>query len=332
LTAQALAAAIVPALIAWAAIAALRGSRWARRLADHPNARSLHAVPTPRLGGIGVIAGVLPAGLLWAEGGVAAALACALALGALSVLDDAGGLPIEVRLPAHAVAALVVLLAIGAPAAALPGGWAGIALAVLALVWMTNLFNFMDGSDGLAGSMAAIGFATLAAGALAAGNAPLALVCLAIASASLGFLAHNFPPARVFLGDAGAIPLGFLAGALGLHGTLAGAWPAWFAPLAFSPFIVDATLTLLRRLARGERVWIAHRSHAYQRLVLAGWSQRRLALAACALMLAAGGSALAARGASAMLQCGMISVWAATYGLLAIVVELRTRNRAEPAQ
>jgi UDP-N-acetylmuramyl pentapeptide phosphotransferase/UDP-N-acetylglucosamine-1-phosphate transferase len=200
------------------------------------------------------------------------------------------------------------------------------AVAILAVVWMTNLFNFMDGSDGLAGGMAAIGFGTLAAAAWAAGAMPLALVCAAIASASLGFLAHNFPPARIFLGDAGSVPLGFLAGALGLYGALAAAWPLWFPLLVFSPFIVDATLTLLRRASRREPVWRAHRSHAYQRLVLSGWTRRALALRAYILMAAAAASALVARAQGPAVQFGIILGWAMLYLLIFIAIERRARS------
>jgi UDP-N-acetylmuramyl pentapeptide phosphotransferase/UDP-N-acetylglucosamine-1-phosphate transferase len=125
------------------------------------------------------------------------------------------------------------------------------------------------------------------------------------------------------MGDAGSIPLGFLAGGLGLQGWQAGAWPAWFPVLVFSPFVVDASLTLARRLFRGERVWQAHREHAYQRLVLAGWSHRRLAAYAYALMLAAAACALAARRQGFMVQCGTILAWAALYALLAVAIDRR---------
>jgi UDP-N-acetylmuramyl pentapeptide phosphotransferase/UDP-N-acetylglucosamine-1-phosphate transferase len=145
---------------------------------------------------------------------------------------------------------------------------------------------------------------------------PLALACCALASASVGFLIHNFPRARVFMGDAGSIPLGFLAGCFGTYGVIAGVWPVWFPLLVFSPFIVDATFTLAKRALRREAVWRAHRSHLYQRLVLAGWSHRRLALSAYALMAAAALSALAAARSEPMVQCGMIAVWVVAYLLL----------------
>jgi UDP-N-acetylmuramyl pentapeptide phosphotransferase/UDP-N-acetylglucosamine-1-phosphate transferase len=199
------------------------------------------------------------------------------------------------------------------------------------MVWATNLYNFMDGADGLAGAMGLIGFAALGWAAHEAGQHALARTCIALASACAGFLALNLPPARVFLGDCGAIPLGFLAGALGLHGTLSGAWPAWFAPLVFSPFIVDATLTLALRIARGQPFWRAHRDHGYQRLVLAGWSKRRLAAWSGVLMLACAASALAARASGERERCAILFVWLAAYALLAVAVGWRTRRNSKAA-
>ena len=246
---------------------------------DHPNERSLHATPTPRIGGLGIMAGVLVASVWLADAILLPALLAAFALAAMSLLDDMRGLPVRVRFLAHFVAAVACLLALGLT------GWALLA-GTLAVVWMTNLYNFMDGADGLAGGMAAIGFSTLALAAWM-GDAPgLAAFCASIAAAALAFLRFNFPPARVFMGDAGSIPLGLLAATLGILGAMQGVWPWLFPPLVFSPFIVDASVTLVRRALRGEKIWQAHRSHYYQRVVLLGASHRQLALAAYALMLA----------------------------------------------
>jgi len=211
-------------------------------------------------------------------------------------------------------------------------GVTGAIAATLAIVWSTNLYNFMDGADGLAGGMGVIGFGAMAWAAADAGQGGLAMGCAALASACAGFLVHNAPPARVFMGDCGAIPLGFLAGALGLHGTLAGAWPAWFVPLAFSPFVVDATVTLAVRVARREPFWRAHRSHGYQRLVLSGWSKTRLAVVAWGLMAAAAASALLARESGEGERCAILFVWLAAYALLAIAVGRLTRRKAQAAR
>ena len=319
---EALVALFLPAAVTAAAIAIALRTRLAERLADRPNERSLHEAPRPRIGGLAIMLGALPVAAWWGDEAIRTAVACAAALSIVSAADDVRSLPATVRLPAHFVAAVVVVGAVAGGA-----GWsawvdAGV---VLAIAWMTNLFNFMDGADGLAGGMAAIGFGALA---WSAGSAAptLALACMALASASLAFLAFNFPPARVFLGDAGSIPLGFLAGAFGLEGAVAGVWPPWLPVLVFSPFIVDATLTLAGRAARGEPFWRAHRSHAYQRLVLAGWSHRRLALHGYALMLAAAASALWAASGGVMLRCGIIAAWTGAWVLLVLAIERHLRH------
>jgi UDP-N-acetylmuramyl pentapeptide phosphotransferase/UDP-N-acetylglucosamine-1-phosphate transferase len=177
----------------------------------------------------------------------------------------------------------------------------------------------MDGSDGLAGGMAVIGFGTYGLAAWLGGNLELELLAWSIAAAAAGFLIFNFPPAKIFMGDVGSIPLGFLAGALGVAGWLQGLWPLWFPLIVFAPFIVDASVTLLRRALRRERIWQAHREHYYQRLILSGWSHRKTAIWEYALMLACAALALAGREAAAAMQaavgvvaiagCAVCAVW-----------------------
>ena len=285
---------------------------------DHPNERSLHATPTPRIGGLGIMAGVLVAAVWLADASLLPAILGAFALAAVSVLDDVRGLPVRVRFLAHFVAAAGCMVALGLT------GW-GLFAGTLAVVWMTNLYNFMDGSDGLAGGMAAIGFGALALAAWL-GDAPgLAVFCAAIAAAALAFLRFNFPPARVFMGDAGSIPLGFLAAALGIMGAMQGVWPWLFPLLVFSPFIVDASVTLARRALHGEKIWQAHRSHYYQRVVLLGASHRQLALAAYGLMLAMAGLAFALRFFLHHAAWGLI-VAASAYLVICFVIDGRWRR------
>jgi UDP-N-acetylmuramyl pentapeptide phosphotransferase/UDP-N-acetylglucosamine-1-phosphate transferase len=150
----------------------------------------------------------------------------------------------------------------------------------------------MDGSDGLAAGMTVIGFAAYAGAAALADEPELATICLCIAAAAAAFLVFNFHPARIFLGDVGSIPLGFLAGALGIIGWNDEAWPLWFPCAVFAPFIADATLTLVRRLIRGERVWQAHREHYYQRMVRSGLGHRGTAYIAYGIMALCAGAAL----------------------------------------
>jgi UDP-N-acetylmuramyl pentapeptide phosphotransferase/UDP-N-acetylglucosamine-1-phosphate transferase len=179
----------------------------------------------------------------------------------------------------------------------------------------------MDGSDGLAGGMALFGFGTYAVGAWFGGATTLAAACATLAACAGAFLAFNFHPARVFMGDAGSVPYGFLAGAIGLGGWHADIWPLWFPVLAFSPFVVDASVTLARRMLRGEKFWRPHRTHYYQRLVQLGWGHRRTALAEYALMFACGIAALAASTASAAAQTGVLVAAGAAYAGLALAVD-----------
>ena len=320
----------LPAVVAIAVIALLRASPVAARMLDRPGARSLHETPTPRIGGIGVMLGALPVLLALGTPEIRAIALAGAALAAVSLVDDVRALPVAVRLPCHlAAAALAVGVASPAGLTADALAVAVAALAFLAIAWMTNLFNFMDGSDGLAGGMAAIGFAALGIAGIGAGNAAIASACLATSAAAAGFLVFNFPPARVFMGDAGSVPLGFLAGALGWLGIARGLWPAWFPILVFSPFIVDASVTLVRRIAAREPFLQAHRSHYYQRLVLSGWSHRRLAAAAWALMALCAASALVAIGAQPALQAAIILGWAIIY-LVSLVQIDRRHPRGTP--
>jgi len=294
---------------------------------DRPNERSLHSHPVPRAGGFALVPAMLVAWSLapvWPHWSLWLAVS---GLFAISALDDVRGLPVGVRFSAHLAAAALVV-------STLVGTTHGIALAVvltLACAWMINLYNFMDGSDGLAGGMASIGFGSYALGAWLGGDAALATVCACVAAAAAGFLLFNFPPARVFLGDAGSIPLGLLAGALGLAGWNRGLWPIWFPALVFSPFVVDASVTLARRLARGERIWQAHREHYYQRLVRLGWGHRNTALAEYALMIFCGGLALAAIGRTAATQALIGAVAAAAYLVLMLGVDAGWKRRAPQA-
>ena len=257
-----------------------------RRIAlDTPNERSLHAQPVPRTGGIAIAGGVAAACLL-AWPGLPVILAAAALLGAASFADDIVDLPTLARLALHlgaAAAALLFELDVG-------GALLFVVLA-RALAGTTNLYNFMDGADGLAGGMAVFGFGAYALAALVFGALTLAALCASLAAASAAFLVFNWHPARLFMGDVGSVPLGFLAGALGLQGWEIGAWPLWFPLLVFAPFMCDATLTLVKRLLRGEPVWRAHREHYDQRLVRMGFGHRGAASIEYAAM--AGCAALA---------------------------------------
>lgn len=281
---------------------------------DHPNERSLHVHPVPRVGGLGIVAGMSLAMLLFQPVLSALLLALALALAALSWLDDLRGLSVQMRLLSHLLAAGVFLSLAGGV------GMAGLILALLAMVWMTNLYNFMDGADGLAGGMAVVGFGGYGLAAWMAGATELAVVSLSVAAASLAFLRFNIPTAQLFMGDSGSIPLGFLAAGLGWLGCRDGLWPPLFPILLFSPFIVDATVTLFARLRRGDKVWQAHRSHYYQRLVRMGLNHGRLALGEYAVMVAAMVSGLMLV-VWPELQWGLIMFWMVFYGVVMLQID-----------
>ena len=289
----------------------------ARLALDVPNERSLHGAPTPRTGGLGLFLG---AAITWiATGGGALAYLALLtaAVSAIFFIDDVRSLSVGVRFASQFMAAIGFAIASGLQPLLL------VPLLILGIVWSMNLYNFMDGANGLAGGMAVVGFGTYALAATAAGAGDLAVVSAITAGAALGFLAWNFDPARIFLGDAGSIPLGFLAAAIGLLGWQQSVWPFWFPLLVFSPFVVDATLTLVRRALRGEKVWEAHKVHYYQRLVGLGWSHRRMALAEYAVMVAAAVSALLFREAGWATATVLIGVWTVVYVAIAMAIDRR---------
>jgi UDP-N-acetylmuramyl pentapeptide phosphotransferase/UDP-N-acetylglucosamine-1-phosphate transferase len=234
----------------------------------------------------------------------------------VSFADDKQGLPIAWRFLTHLFAAGMLTAALD------PLSAVATAVTVLATVSMINIYNFMDGSDGLAGGMALLGFGCYGLAAGLAGELPFASVNLTVAAAALAFLFFNFHPARIFMGDSGSVTLGFLAAGLGIMGSLRGYWPVWFSPLVFSPFIVDATVTLARRLLRGEKVWLAHREHYYQRLVRMGCGHRATALLEYGLMLCVGASAVWAMFQREIHQIALLLLWASIYAALMAVVDL----------
>ncbi|HYE50361.1 MAG TPA: glycosyltransferase family 4 protein [Azospirillaceae bacterium] len=245
-----------------------------RQVLDRPNERSSHLVPTPRGGGWGLLPPLLLAwaAVAWASddwSGVWPVVAAAVPLALISWADDLSPVPPGWRLVAQALAVTVAMIALPVDTRVFQG-WlplaADRALAGLLLLWFVNLYNFMDGIDGITGTETlCLGLGLAAAGWMAGSESADTAYALALAGAALGFLAWNWYPARVFLGDVGSVPLGFLSGWLLLRAAADGLWlPALVLPLYY---LADATLTLLRRLARGERVWEAHRQHFYQQAV-----------------------------------------------------------------
>lgn len=256
--------------------AILRRYALARSIIDIPNARSSHSVPTPRGGGVAIVLSfmlVLPLLAMMGQVDWSFVLALSGAGGGIAVLgfvDDHGHVAARWRLLGHFVAAGWGLYWLGGfPAIELFGqvielGWLGKALVAVYLVWLLNLYNFMDGIDGIASVEAitcCLGGIILVGMSGGQGYAwPLGL----LAASVFGFLLWNFPPAKIFMGDAGSGFLGILLGLFSLQAAVIDPALLWAWLILLGVFIVDATLTLLRRLLAGARVYEAHRSHAYQ--------------------------------------------------------------------
>lgn len=309
---------------------------WARRGGlpiDVPDARRLHQTPTPRGGGIGIpLAGLaaipLAAGVqkVWVI-----ALVWALANGLMGGLDDYWPMRSRVKFAIQTgAAAAAVALGLRLDVLAVPPfppielGWVAYPFTVLWLVWMANVFNFMDGMDALAagtGIVHCAGFAVLAATAGAPGLAALAA---AQGGALAGFLRYNAPPARIFMGDAGSLYCGAVLG--GLAVALAPGVPFAAAILLLGTFVWDATYTIVRRLLRGDPM-LPHRTHLFQRLALAGWSHARVRAVYFGLALAFAAGGLALPGVPAPAQAAILAAAAAlAVGLLVVTRRQEARG------
>ena len=328
-------------LLSWWVTGLLAGKGAALGAVDHPNDRSLHQVPTPKMGGLAIVAsgligvilsalalfgrGVEPGdgwggtpSVLWALGGAGF-------LAGISFLDDRKGMPIWFRFACHFLAACGVVFAgdVRLSVIHVPGwmdvelGWLASPLTVLFLVWMTNLYNFMDGMDGFAGGMTVLGFGMMAYLFWSGHHTMLFALALFQAAAAMGFLLHNFPPATIFMGDVGSISTGFLAGSLAVLGCQERVFDLWVPLVIFSPFILDATATLIRRALRGDRIWKAHREHYYQRIVLSGWSHRRTVGMEYGVMACCGVLALMYQGATDGQRIVILGAWVTLFCLLA---------------
>ena len=318
--------AAVAAVLAWVLLFALLRSGLASRIAvDKPNRRSLHSGVVPRVGGLAV-AGIALIAISIIAPSLQVITVTAVGLVLLFAVDDRRGLSVRTRLLAQVIAAAVAAYTLQ-PAAP----WWLVALVAFATVWSMNLYNFMDGSDGLAGGMTLFGFGAFAFVAASADAVEMAAACACIAGAAAGFLLHNFPPAKVFLGDAGSVPLGFLAAVFGIAGWQQQVWPSWFPVLAFSPFIVDASVTLVRRTVAGKRLWEAHNEHLYQRMVTNGWGHARTAIAWYAMMALASGSAIAAVSWPFAWQITLLLAWMAIYAVLYASIIRLVRAPADEA-
>lgn len=309
---------IIACLITFILLLTFLRTRLVRFALDQPNERSLHEKAIPRTGGLALMMGVLTAFILMSVSWIWIAAISLLMI--VSLADDVWTLSARHRLLFHLLVSTLFIWQLVPHTPVLI-----IVLLVLALAWMSNLYNFMDGSDGLAGGMAVFGFGFYALTAYLANDMEIALMAACVLTASASFLCFNFHPARIFMGDAGSIPLGFMAGGLGIYGYMQGTWPYWFPVALFSPFIVDASVTLLKRALRGERISQAHRSHYYQRIVQMGFGHLKTALAAYLLMAGVGLSAFFCLYQSSMFTYVTLSLWVLIYLALMCWVDYRWR-------
>ena len=309
------AAAIATGVFCWLATGALIPMLRRGDMLDYPNERSSHIAPTPRGGGIAMTGSVLLAWIALGHAGLVESSVISIVIGTtllavVSWIDDLRGLSPGVRLIAQGVAVTVGILAL--PAHSGLSAWPGPALYFSAIgliwIWWINLFNFMDGIDGLAVSEAAAICAGLLLFTMVGDGADptAALLAAGIVGAAVGFLVWNWSPARIFLGDVGSVPLGSLSGFLLLDLAVRGRWKiALILPLYF---LADATITLFRRLLRGERVWEPHRQHFYQRAVRKGLGHSAVVKRVIAADILLIGCGWAAENGRAMLSLGAASV------------------------
>ena len=251
---------LLPLIAAITAFALGTWGVWAlikRLTLDLPNDRSSHTRPTPRGGGLGVVPAILAVWLLFTPFRPWDLLVGAVALMGLSWIDDRRGLPPLTRLLMQ-LAAVAWFMA-GQPLDLLPALGLG-----FVLLWFVNLYNFMDGIDGITAVETASLGTGIAVVTILSGSSPEVLIpAMALVGASLGFLVWNWHPAKVFLGDSGSVPLGLLTGGLLIILAVHGQWAAALILPAY--YLADASLTLGRRLLNGEKIWQAHRKHFYQR-------------------------------------------------------------------
>lgn len=281
--------------LAWAVLAAVGVSSWAltgwlrqyalkRQMVDVPNARSSHRVATPRGGGGAIVAATTVALAWWSWSSGSAALAGSLIGGLVAAgvgfLDDHRPVPPPIRLIGHSAAAVLAVASLGGTSL---GGLVGAGLAAVFVAWLINLTNFMDGIDGIAGVQTLTVCVTGAVlSQLVAPGTGQWFEPAILAVATIGFLVWNWPPARVFMGDVGSGYVGFMVAVLTLRAASVAPVLGWCWLILSGVFIVDATFTLARRALRGDRLFEAHRSHAYQHLALA-WGHRPVTLLVAAI-------------------------------------------------
>lgn len=245
----------------------------------------MHDTPKPRTGGLAILTAIIIGLFLfqqYLDNRILSILPYALLVISIAFMDDIVTVSPLIRFISQiTVALLYTLNGLALDSLSLPGleisihPIIGIPLSVLFFVWIVNLYNFMDGMDGLSSGMAVIGFSTFALMAYTKGDLSFALINLVLVASALGFLVFNLPPSKIFLGDVGSSLFGVLLALFILWADSNEIFPAWLGVLVFLPFILDSTLTLGKRVFRGEKFWQPHCSHYYQRIVKMGFGHKK---------------------------------------------------------
>jgi len=252
---------------------------------DIPNQRSLHDTPKPRTGGLAVLIAMFVGFFLFREEVNSELLPLtfySLIILVVAFIDDIYSISAFVRLPLQFLLASVFIWnGLNLDILRLPGldiplnYFVGSGFTAIFIVWVINLYNFMDGMDGFASGMAIIGFSTFAALSTMQGDISFAIFNLVIVAAAVGFIVFNLPPAKIFLGDVGSTLFGVLVALTILWAEIEQIFPLWLGIITFMPFFLDASITLGKRMLKREKFWRAHRTHYYQRLVLSGFGHKK---------------------------------------------------------
>ncbi|MCK5720871.1 MAG: glycosyltransferase family 4 protein [Thiomargarita sp.] len=310
---------------------------------DKPNARSLHTAPIPLMGGLAILTGLFLTTILINQYYLVLSYLdwigiSFLMIAIVSFIDDCKPISASCRLLVHLTASYLFLsqtdfwltyLSLPDTIWILPS-FLNISISILFIVWMINLYNFMDGMDGFAGGMAIFGFGSYAILGLITGHSTFMIFNLVIIGAVAGFLVFNFPPAKIFMGDLGSSSLGFFAAIFSLWAHHEDIFPFWIALLIFSPFIIDSTLTLLQRILRNEKFWQAHKSHYYQRLVQIGWGHKRTVLWEYILMAMCSISAIISYFLPVYAQWILLISWIFIYLWLIYIVNYLEKQSERP--
>ncbi|NIM19652.1 MAG: hypothetical protein GTO51_04635 [Candidatus Latescibacteria bacterium] len=331
---------LLPFLLSYVGTLGLLQMRPREGFVDIPNERSSHEVPKPRFGGIALVGAFFAVYVILFAAVPGTRAYLPFAIGALllfgtGVLDDWKGLPISIRFGIQVGAALLVILSGGVldhirlPMAGEIGlGALSIPLTLIFILVCVNFYNFIDGIDGLAAGSAFIAGAFLSLIAYTLGHFPLALVCLAVSGASLGFLQFNFPPSRLFMGDGGSTFLGFFFAYVAVTGNrLAPEVPVFIPVLILSSLFVDAGLTLVKRGLKGERIFEAHHTHYYQRLLSLGLNHKQVTILEYAITVMLGVSAVIYFKAGGWFPAFLTACWVVIFG--ALILKIRSLERGD---